>query len=92
MVYILAGPGDEGPLGTQRFSDRAAPQRSCDRGCRGRNPDFPERPSERGATAVAYSGGKCIRGPQAAGLLLGEKNLCRRPGSTALRTMPSAAR
>jgi L-seryl-tRNA(Ser) seleniumtransferase len=28
---------------------------------------------ERGATAVAYSGGKCIRGPQAAGLLLGEK-------------------
>jgi L-seryl-tRNA(Ser) seleniumtransferase len=30
---------------------------------------------QRGATAVAYSGGKCIRGPQAAGLLLGEKNL-----------------
>src|SRR5262249_11913711 len=28
---------------------------------------------ERGATAVAYSGGKCMRGPQAAGLLLGEK-------------------
>ncbi len=30
---------------------------------------------ERGATAVAYSGGKCIRGPQAAGLLLGDKAL-----------------
>jgi L-seryl-tRNA(Ser) seleniumtransferase len=30
---------------------------------------------KRGATAVAYSGGKCIRGPQAAGLLLGDKNL-----------------
>src|SRR5262249_4897737 len=30
---------------------------------------------QRGATAVAYSGGKCIRGPQAAGLLLGEKTL-----------------
>jgi hypothetical protein len=29
----------------------------------------------RGATVVAYSGGKCMRGPQAAGLLLGEKNL-----------------
>src|SRR6202011_1530968 len=29
---------------------------------------------DRGATAVAYSGGKCMRGPQAAGLLLGEKN------------------
>ena len=30
---------------------------------------------ERGAHAVAYSGGKCIRGPQAAGLLLGDKSL-----------------
>src|SRR5205085_3998219 len=30
---------------------------------------------ERGATAVAYSGGKCLRGPQAAGLLLGDKAL-----------------
>jgi L-seryl-tRNA(Ser) seleniumtransferase len=29
----------------------------------------------RGAHAVAYSGGKCIRGPQAAGLLLGDKSL-----------------
>ncbi len=28
-----------------------------------------------GATMVAYSGGKCMRGPQAAGLLLGPKNL-----------------
>ena len=30
---------------------------------------------EKGATVVAYSGGKAIRGPQCAGLLLGEKNL-----------------
>ena len=30
---------------------------------------------QRGATAVAYSGGKCMRGPQAAGLLLGDKSL-----------------
>src|SRR4028118_1187178 len=29
----------------------------------------------KGATIVAYSGGKAIRGPQCAGLLLGEKNL-----------------
>jgi uncharacterized pyridoxal phosphate-dependent enzyme len=28
-----------------------------------------------GATMVAYSGGKCMRGPQAAGLLLGPKDL-----------------
>jgi uncharacterized pyridoxal phosphate-dependent enzyme len=30
-----------------------------------------------GATMVAYSGGKCLRGPQAAGLLLGPKDLLR---------------
>jgi len=30
---------------------------------------------ENGATLVAYSGGKCLRGPQAAGLLLGRKDL-----------------
>jgi uncharacterized pyridoxal phosphate-dependent enzyme len=28
-----------------------------------------------GASMVAYSGGKCLRGPQAAGLLLGQKDL-----------------
>jgi L-seryl-tRNA(Ser) seleniumtransferase len=30
---------------------------------------------QRGATLVGYSGGKCIRGPQCAGLLLGRKDL-----------------
>ncbi len=30
---------------------------------------------QHGATMVAYSGGKCIRGPQTAGLLLGRKDL-----------------
>jgi L-seryl-tRNA(Ser) seleniumtransferase len=29
----------------------------------------------RGATLVGYSGGKCLRGPQSAGLLLGQKDL-----------------
>jgi len=32
---------------------------------------------QNGATLVAYSGGKCLRGPQAAGLLLGRKDLVR---------------
>ncbi len=32
---------------------------------------------QRGATLVAYSGGKCLRGPQTAGLLLGDKRLVR---------------
>jgi L-seryl-tRNA(Ser) seleniumtransferase len=76
MVYILAGPGDEGPLGTQAISQVAK---------RNNVPvivdaaaeilTFPNVHLQRGATAVAYSGGKCIRGPQAAGLLLGDKNL-----------------
>jgi uncharacterized pyridoxal phosphate-dependent enzyme len=30
-----------------------------------------------GATLVAYSGGKCLRGPQSSGMLLGDKSLCR---------------
>jgi L-seryl-tRNA(Ser) seleniumtransferase len=32
---------------------------------------------QQGANMVAYSGGKCMRGPQAAGLLLGQKDLIR---------------
>lgn len=76
LVYILAGPGDEGPLGTAAVSaaakkhgvpvlvDAAAEILT-----------IPNVHLKRGATAVAYSGGKCLRGPQAAGLLLGDKSL-----------------
>jgi D-glucosaminate-6-phosphate ammonia-lyase len=77
MVYILAGPGDEGPLGTAAVSEVAK---------RKNVPVVVDAAAEvltlkpnvhlaRGATAVAYSGGKCMRGPQAAGLLLGNKSL-----------------
>ncbi len=76
MVYILAGPGDDGPLGTRAVSEVAKKHKV---------PVFvdaaaeiltiPNVHLERGADAVAYSGGKCIRGPQAAGLLLGNKAL-----------------
>jgi len=38
-------------------------------------PDVPNRYLEEGADAVAYSGGKCLRGPQAAGLVLGSRDL-----------------
>jgi L-seryl-tRNA(Ser) seleniumtransferase len=75
MVYILGGPGDDGPLGTRVFApiakrhnvpilvDAAAEILTLK----------PNVHLERGATAVAYSGGKCIRGPQAAGIVFGEK-------------------
>src|SRR6266581_4908288 len=77
MVYILAGNGDEGPLGTQAVAEVAK---------RKNVPVLVDAAAEiltlnpnvhlqRGASAVAYSGGKCIRGPQAAGLLLGDKSL-----------------
>jgi uncharacterized pyridoxal phosphate-dependent enzyme len=75
MVYILAGPGDDGPLGTKAVAEVAR---------RHKVPLVVDAAAEiltlkpnvhlaRGATAVAYSGGKCIRGPQAAGVLFGEK-------------------
>lgn len=76
MVYILGGPGDDGPLGTRVIAavarrkgvpvmvDAAAEVLSLK----------PNIHLERGANVVAYSGGKCIRGPQAAAVLLGDKN------------------
>lgn len=75
MVYILGGPGDDGPLGT-RVVAAAAKKRNVPVLVDAAAEILTMNPNvhlERGATAVAYSGGKCIRGPQAAGLLLGEK-------------------
>jgi len=77
MVYILAGPGDEGPLGTAVIAGAAKKHNVpvlVDAAAEGLT--FPNVHLARGATVVAYSGGKCIRGPQAAGLLIGDKNLC----------------
>jgi L-seryl-tRNA(Ser) seleniumtransferase len=76
LIYIFAGPGDEGPLGTKAVSDMARRHNVpviVDAAAEGLT--IPNIHLQRGATAVAYSGGKCIRGPQAAGLLLGDKNL-----------------
>src|SRR5215813_15165154 len=77
MIYIFAGPNaDKGPLSTKAIA-RMANQR--------RVPVLVDAAAEvltvpnvhlqNGATLVAYSGGKCIRGPQTAGLLLGRKDL-----------------
>ncbi len=77
MVYILGGPGDDGPLGTRVVAE-AARRRNVPVLVDAAAEILTVKPNvhlERGAHAVAYSGGKCIRGPQAAGLLLGEKNL-----------------
>lgn len=77
MIYIFAKPENEsGPMGTEAIAatakrynvpvlvDAAAEILT-----------IPNIHLQRGATLVAYSGGKFIRGPQSAGLLLGRKDL-----------------
>jgi L-seryl-tRNA(Ser) seleniumtransferase len=75
MAYILAGPNDDGPLGTRVVAE-ATRRRNVPLVVDAAAEILTLKPNvhlARGANAVAYSGGKCIRGPQAAGLLLGEK-------------------
>ena len=77
MVYIMASPRLEtGPLTYDAvysiarkknipvFTDAAAEMLT-----------IPNGHLQRGATFVGYSGGKCLRGPQCAGLVLGRKDL-----------------
>ena len=79
MIYLFAGPRtDSGPMSTEAicgiakqykvpvFVDAAAEILT-----------IPNVHLQRGATLVGYSGGKYIRGPQSAGLLLGRKDLVR---------------
>jgi seryl-tRNA(Sec) selenium transferase len=79
MVYILSSPAAEnGSLsipnicaiarekGVPVFVDAAAEE-----------PLVPNIHIQHGATLVGYSGGKCLRGPQSSGLLIGQKDLCR---------------
>jgi seryl-tRNA(Sec) selenium transferase len=78
MMYILANPRwDNTPMSTKNlaaiakehgvpvFVDAAATEL-----------DLPNPHIEAGADLVAYSGGKCMRGPQSSGLLIGRKDLC----------------
>jgi L-seryl-tRNA(Ser) seleniumtransferase len=79
MVYILAGPeADTGPLSTQSIARKANERRVpvlVDAAAEILT--IPNVHLEKGAALVAYSGGKCLRGPQSAGLLLGRKDLVR---------------
>jgi len=78
MLYILANPRwNDTPMSTKNlaaickehgipvFVDAAATE-----------PNTPNSHIEAGADLVAYSGGKCMRGPQSSGLLIGKKDLC----------------
>jgi len=79
MIYVMSGPpAEKGPLsianlcavakenGIPILVDAAAEE-----------PLNPNPHLTRGATLVCYSGGKCLRGPQSSGILLGDKNLCK---------------
>ena len=92
MVYILSSPlAAEGPLSIARvcaiaraagvpvFVDAAAEE-----------PLVPNIHLQQGATLVGYSGGKCLRGPQSSGLLIGQKDLARPPTFTLRRTTITA--
>ena len=79
MIYILAGPqADRSPLNT-----RAIAQIARQRGvpvlvdAAAEILTIPNVHLENGASLVGYSGGKCMRGPQSAGILLGRKDLVR---------------
>src|SRR5688500_4568963 len=77
MIYIFAGPrNDTGPLSTEVICQMAKPYAIpvlVDAAAEILT--IPNIHLQRGATLVAYSGGKYIRGPQSAGLLLGRKDL-----------------
>jgi hypothetical protein len=79
MIYVMSGPAAEkGPLSIANLCaiareknipvlvDAAAEE-----------PLNPNPHIAAGATLVCYSGGKCLRGPQSSGILLGDKSLCK---------------
>jgi uncharacterized pyridoxal phosphate-dependent enzyme len=77
MIYILSSPATaRGPLSIAKIC-RAAKPRSIPVfvDAAAENLTIPNIHLAAGATFVGYSGGKCLRGPQCAGLLLGRKDL-----------------
>jgi uncharacterized pyridoxal phosphate-dependent enzyme len=79
MIYVMSGPpAEKGPLSIANLCaiakannipvlvDAAAEE-----------PLNPNIHLAKGATLVCYSGGKCLRGPQSSGILLGDKALCK---------------
>jgi uncharacterized pyridoxal phosphate-dependent enzyme len=77
MIYIFAnGRNETGPMSLEAVAQIAKPHTipvMVDAAAEVLT--IPNVHLQRGATLVAYSGGKIIRGPQSAGLLLGRKDL-----------------
>jgi len=77
MIYLTAGgPTVSGPLSLENVATLAKPRDIpilVDAAAE--NLTIPNVHLQRGATIVAYSGGKAIRGPQCSGLLLGRRDI-----------------
>jgi seryl-tRNA(Sec) selenium transferase len=76
MIYLQGGPAMSGPLALEIVAGMAQARNIpilVDAAAEVLT--IPNVHLQRGATIVAYSGGKAICGPQCAGLLLGRKNL-----------------
>ena len=79
LIYIMAGPRvDESPLSLQVMAPLATAKGvPIVVDAAAEILTVPNVHLKNGATLVAYSGGKCLRGPQTGGLLLGRKDLVR---------------
>ncbi len=77
MIYILSSPeAAGGPLSIANICQAARARRiPVFVDAAAENLTIPNIHLAAGATFVGYSGGKCIRGPQCAGVLLGPKDL-----------------
>lgn len=77
MIFVLAGARSEnGPLSLKETSSVAKPLGVpilVDAAAEGL--EVPNPHISQGADLIAYSGGKYLRGPQCAGLLIGRKDL-----------------
>jgi seryl-tRNA(Sec) selenium transferase len=78
MMYFLANPRYDGtPMGLKNLAaickEKGVPVYVDGAATEPNNPNIF---IEAGADLVAYSGGKCMRGPQSAGILIGKKDLC----------------
>jgi uncharacterized pyridoxal phosphate-dependent enzyme len=78
MIYVMSGPSAEkGPLNIATLCTIAKEKNVpilVDAAAE--EPLNPNPHLSRGATLVCYSGGKCLRGPQSSGILLGDGPLC----------------
>jgi len=77
LVYILAGPNADNSALSVKAIAPAAKAKGVPIlvDAAAEILTIPNVHLQNGATLVAYSGGKCLRGPQSAGLLLGRKDL-----------------